>query len=53
MDKPVIINIGFTSEESERINKEIVEGIRKLRKESGLSDEVIAAIEEKEKNGTK
>ena len=48
MAKPIIINIGFTSDEAEVINKEIVEGIRKLRKESGLSDEVISAIEQKE-----
>ena len=45
MNKPIIINIGFTSDEVDVINKEIQDGIRKLRKEQGLSDEIIFAIE--------
>lgn len=46
--KPLIINIGFTSEETETINQEIKEGIRTLRKRSGLSEDVINAIEKAE-----
>lgn len=46
--KPLIINIGFTSEKAEIINQEIKEGIRKLRENSGLSKNVINAIEKAE-----
>ena len=49
--KPLIINIGFTSEETETINKKIKEGIRTLRKRSGLSEDVINAIEMAESEG--
>ena len=46
--KPLIINIGFTSEKADAINKEIKEGIRTLRERSGLSKDVINAIEKVE-----
>ena len=46
--KPLIINIGFTSEKANVINQEIKEGIRKLREKSGLSEDIINAIEKAE-----
>ena len=46
--KPLIINIGFTSEKAEIINQEIKEGIRKLREKSSLSKDIVNAIEKAE-----
>ena len=46
--KPLIINIGFTSKKADAINQEIKEGIRMLRERSGLSKDVINAIEKSE-----
>ena len=46
--KPLIIHIGFTSKKADVIKQEIKEGIRMLRKRSGLSKDVINAIEKAE-----
>ena len=51
MKKPLIINIGFTSDDADRINQEINDGIKKLREKSGLSKDIIEAIEKKESEG--